>query len=158
MISDLYLRAAEGWIELGNYDEASEELHSCPPAIKSTVECLKLWVRIYAAQNHWREVEMICETLAKHAPEDPFTIFNQAEAFFKQGRPREAYAVFKYSPLCFRKGPKYFYALARYLCALDQKTLALKCLGNAFDKDPSLKLKALDDPDLESIWVDVQEG
>jgi tetratricopeptide (TPR) repeat protein len=86
-------------------------------------------------------------SLAKHAPDDPFTLFNQAEAFFRQGRPREAYAVFNYSPLSFRKGAAYYYALARYLCALDQHTLALTCLGKAFDADPSLRMKAFVDPD-----------
>jgi hypothetical protein len=34
--------AAEGWIELGNFDEAANELHNAPHA---------LWVLIYAARN-----------------------------------------------------------------------------------------------------------
>ena len=80
------LNAAEGWIELGNFDEAAAELHNCPPAVKSSVEWVKLWVRIYAAKNRWADVEMFCETLAKHAPDDPFTIFHQAEALHRQGR------------------------------------------------------------------------
>ena len=101
------IRAAEGWIELGNYDEAAEELHNCPPAIKSTVEWVKLWVRIYAAQNHWREVEMMCETLTHHAPEDSFTIFHQAEAWHRQGRSREAFAALQYAPTNVKKGAEF---------------------------------------------------
>lgn len=152
------IKAAEGWIELGSYDEAAEELHNCPALVKSSVEWVKLWVRVYVAKERWREVEVMCETLAKHAPADPFTIFNRAEAFHRQGRTREAYTVFTDAPVEFKKGAEYFYALARYLCALDQMQLALSCIGKACDVNPSLKIKALNDPDLERVWVDLQEG
>lgn len=151
------LQAAEGWIELGDYDEAAEELHNCPPAVKSSVAFVKLWVRIYAAKGRWVDVEQYCELLAKHAPDESFTIFTQAEAFHRQGRTREAFAVFQQSPMSFRTGVKYFYALARYLCALDQTQLAAACIGNAIDEDPSVRLKALNDPELERLWVDLQK-
>jgi tetratricopeptide (TPR) repeat protein len=151
------IRAAEGWIELGNYDEAAEELHNCPPAIKSSMPWVKLWVRVHVATKHWREVEMMCETLAKHAPEDPFTVFNRAEAFHRQHRSREAFEVFSHAPASFKKIPTYFYDYARYLCALEEFTLALSCLGKAFDLDAGLRMRALDDPDLERVWLDLQE-
>jgi tetratricopeptide (TPR) repeat protein len=89
---------------------------------------------------------------------DPFTIFNQAEAFHRQGPSREAFAAFQYAPVGFKQGAEYFYALARYLCAIEQITLALSCLGKAFDSNPDLRMKALDDPDLERAWLDLQEG
>jgi hypothetical protein len=57
-----------------------------------------------------------------------------------------------------KRGAEYFYALARYLCALDQISLALTCLGKAFDHDGSLRMKALNDPELERAWLDLQEG
>jgi tetratricopeptide (TPR) repeat protein len=152
------IRAAEGWIDLGNYDEAAEELNNCPVPVKSSIEWVKLWVRIYSATNDWREVQMMTETLAKHAPDDPFTITHQAEAFHKQGRSREAFATFQYAPSEFKQGADYIYAIARYLCALDQMSLALSCLGKAFDTNPDLRMKALNDPDLKGVWLDLQEG
>jgi tetratricopeptide (TPR) repeat protein len=152
------VRAAEGWIDLGNYDEAAEELHNCPPAVKSSIEWVKLWVRVYAATNQWREVEMMCETLARHAPNDPFTIFNQAEAFHRQGRTREAFAALQYAPVNVKQGGEFFYLMARVLCALNEMTLALSCIGQAFDEDPSIRMKALSDPELERVWLDLQEG
>jgi tetratricopeptide (TPR) repeat protein len=152
------LLAAEGWIELGSYDEAAEELHNCPPDVKSSVSFVKLWVRIFAAKGRWVEVEQYCELLAKHAPDDPFTIMNQAEAFHRQGRSREAFAVFQMAPVSMKMGPEYFYAIARVLCALEQYTLALTCVGKAVDLDETFRMKALTDPDLERVWVDLQEG
>jgi tetratricopeptide (TPR) repeat protein len=150
--------AAEGWIELGNYDEAAEELHNCRPATKTSVEWIKLWVRVYAATRRWAEVEMMCETLAKHTPEDPFTIFNRAEALHRQCRSQEAFELFSHAPQSFKKLPQYFYDYARYLCALQEFSLALSCLGKAFDLDPELRMRALDDPDLHRVWLDLQEG
>lgn len=152
------IRAAEGWIELGNFDEAPEELHNCPPEVKSSIAFLKLWVRICEGLNRWEDSERYCELLAAHAPNDPFTAFHQAEALHRQGRSREAFSVFQYAPTEIKQGADYFYALARYLCALDQITLALTCLGKAFDHDPALRMKALNDPELERAWLDLQEG
>jgi tetratricopeptide (TPR) repeat protein len=155
---DPRIRAAEGWIELGNYDEAAEELHNCPPEIKSSLPWLKLWVRVYVATEHWREVEMMCETLVKHAPDDPFTLFNYGESMHRQGRSREAFELFSRAPASFKGLPQYFYDYARYLCALEEYTLALSCLGKSFDLDPGLRIRALGDPDLERVWLDLQEG
>jgi len=152
------IRAAEGWIELGNFDEAAEELHNCPPAVKSSIEWVKLWVRIYTMKQRWVDVEMMTETLMKHAPEDPFTVFNRAEAFHRQGRSKDAFQLFSHAPQSFKKLPQYFYDYARYLCALQEFSLALSCLGKAFDLDPDLRMRALDDPDLDSVWLDLQEG
>ena len=157
METEWRFRSAEGWIELGNYAEAAEELHAFPSDLKSTTAWLRLWVRIYAATHMWPNVEAMCETLLRHAPDDPFAIFHQAEALHRQGRSREAFSVFQYAPLTFKQGAPYFYALARYLCATGQHSLALSCLGKAFDSDPSLRLEALDDADLQAVWCDVRD-
>ena len=99
--------ATEGWLELGNLAEAAEELHRLPPSLKSSVEFCKLWVRIYTDKGAWSNVELMCETLSKHVPDDPFTIYNQAEAFHRQGRSQEAYTIFKYAPVSFKQGADY---------------------------------------------------
>ena len=72
--------ATERWINLGCYDEAIKELHDRPASVKSTMEGVKLWVRLCVANERWTEVDMMRETLAKHAPEDLYTPFKQAES------------------------------------------------------------------------------
>jgi hypothetical protein len=152
------LRAAEGWIELGNNDEAAGELHNCPPEVKSSIAFLKLWVRICEGERRWEDSERYCELLAKHAADDPFTVFHQTEAFHKQGRNREAFAALQYAPVKVKQGADFFYLMARVLCGLEEFTLALSCLGKAFDLNSGLRLKASDDPDLKRVWLDLQEG
>lgn len=50
------------------------------------------------------------------------------------------------------------YNLARYLCAIGQPAEALTVLGFAFDRDLSLRMRALVDPELETVWLDINGG
>jgi hypothetical protein len=132
-----------------------------PPALKSSAEFCKLWVRIYAGTNAWSNVELMCMTLSKHAPDDPFTVRHAAEAQHRQQHSGEALMVLKRGEKSFIKGKargEFCYAMARYACGMGSMTLACAVLGRAVDDDPSLKMKALSDPDLEKVWIDVQEG
>jgi hypothetical protein len=45
----------------------------------------------------------------------------------------------------------------RRWCALNEFTLALSCVGMAVDADPKIRMKALNDPDLERVWLGLQE-
>lgn len=152
------LVSAEGWIELGLFDDAAEELHRVPPQLKSTIEFCILWVRIYAATNAWANVECMCETLTKHAPEDSFTIRFQAEAFHRQGRSREAFAVYQMAPIRFKDGVEYFYDMCRFLCAIGDLPLARIVLARAVKLDRGISKRALDDPELEPMWVELQRS
>jgi hypothetical protein len=74
MTDDHQFQSIEGWIELAAYSEAAEELHNLPPALTSSVEFCRLWVRIYTATKKWSSVDVMSETLLKHAPDDHFAI------------------------------------------------------------------------------------
>ncbi|HUS12134.1 MAG TPA: hypothetical protein VMZ30_16835, partial [Pyrinomonadaceae bacterium] len=108
-------------------------------------------------KGRWEDSERYCGLLAAHAPDDPFTIFHQAEAFHRQGRSREAFAVLQYASTEVKQGAEFFYLMARVLCGLEQFTLGLSCIGKAVDADPRVKAKALNDPELERVWIHLQE-
>jgi len=145
--------AAEGWIKLGNYDEAAKELNSCSTAVTASIEWLKFWIRVCAGTNRWREVEASCETLAKRAPNDPFAIFNKAEALHRQGRSREAYEALNSESTRFKRIPQFYYDSARYLCGMGELDLTWSSLNNAFDLDKGLRLCAQNDPDFEDLGL-----
>lgn len=149
--------AVEGWIELGLYDDAANALKGLPAEFKSTVECRRLWVRIYAATKAWSNVELMCETLLKNAPDDPFTILHAAEAQHQQGRSGAAIVLLKRGEGSFEGSVKaeYFYALGRYACAIHSLTLACAVIERAIDVNPSIKSKALNDPDLAKVWTEL---
>lgn len=152
------LLAAEGFIELGMYDDAAGLLLDLPPAQKSTIQYFKLWIRVYAAKNAWTNVELMCESLALHAPDDPFLIHHTAEAYHRQGRSREAFAVFNMAPIGFKEGEAYFYALARFLCGVGDLPLARRTLAKATRLNSELKQRALTDPDFEKLWTELQKA
>ena len=150
----------DGWIDLGNYDEAAEELHRPRPPFKSTVHFVKAWIRIYVAQKAWSNVQLMCETLLRHAPDDPKGYLQLAEAFHDQGKHADAIATLSQA---LESGPlsnssEIRYHLARYLSAAGQLDEARKCLTKAIEADRSLRRNALDDSAFEKLWLESQGG
>lgn len=149
----------EGWIELRNYDEAANELHNLPADWKSTTPFIKCWIRIYEAQKAWSNVEMLATTLNNQKPEDLFGISKLAEAYFQQGRYGDAISKLGEALSLDGKGgyPLVRYHLARYFCGAGQFNEAREHLKAAIALDKHLRSKALDDPDLQSLWTELQK-
>lgn len=150
----------DGWIDLGNFKEAAEELNQLPSRFKSTIHFVKAWIRIYVAQEAWSNVQSMCQTLVRHAPNDPSGFLQLAEAFHKQGNRAGAISTLK--DRLFgdddSASSNIRYHLARYLCAagdFDQSRIHLRA---AMELDPSLRRKALDDPSFEKLWLNNQKG
>ncbi|MCI0351424.1 MAG: hypothetical protein L0Z53_18530 [Acidobacteriales bacterium] len=52
-----HLEAAQGWLDLGNWQEANEELEKITPTLRAHPDILELRCRIYAAAKRWQECE-----------------------------------------------------------------------------------------------------
>ena len=63
-----HLDATLGWLGLGNWQEAHEELERLPPELRAAPEVLVLRCRIYAHAGRWSAVEMIAEGAAHAYP------------------------------------------------------------------------------------------
>ena len=66
----LHLRAAQGWLELGNHAEADEELEKITPQLRAHPDVLKVRWEIYAAAKKWEAALDIAATLIQLDPED----------------------------------------------------------------------------------------
>jgi hypothetical protein len=150
------LLRAEGWLELGNVDEAAVELHNLPSEVKSSVEVLRLWVRVYALGKAWNDLEVMCDLLLHHSPGDTIGVLHKAEVLHRQGRSADAVIFLGDNKGAL--GSEGYYNLARYLCANGQKSDAVNMLGFAVNQDKELRMKALNDPDLEPIWTAMQKS
>ena len=62
----LHLRAAEGWIGLGNYADANEELEQIAAANRAHPDVLQLRWRIYADARKWDACLDIATALTTH--------------------------------------------------------------------------------------------
>lgn len=57
------LRAAEGWLELGNWQEANAELEALEPLARAHPLTLALRVRIYTAAGRWESALTVGKSL-----------------------------------------------------------------------------------------------
>jgi hypothetical protein len=149
-------KAAEGWIELGEFREAGEELNRLPDKLKSSLDFVELWIRVYAGLKDWQRAQILSDSILAMHSDNEFALFHKAEALHQQRKSGDA--VLLIGQTNYGRNTAFgLYNLARYLCANGKPSDALTSLGFAFDRDKSLRLKALDDPDLESVWLDLSE-
>jgi hypothetical protein len=147
--------SVQGWIELGDFTEAANELQGLPSKLKSTIEYVQKWVLIYSATGAWTNVEAVCDTLLLKDPADEFGAHHKAEALHRQGRTPDAIIFLGETPYGQRTGDG-LYLLARLLSHNRQFDDAISVLTIAFDCDRSLRLKALDDLRFKEMWGNIR--
>ena len=70
--SDLqHLKAAKGWIELGAWDVANDELETITPQLRAHPDVLKIRFNIYLMGKHFELATAVGDALLKALPEDP---------------------------------------------------------------------------------------
>jgi tetratricopeptide (TPR) repeat protein len=154
----MHLKAAEGWIELGNHVEAHHELENITPQLRAHPHVLLLRVRIYQAAKNWNHAEQFAHVLTEIAPELSFGWIHKAYAFHELKRTTEAWDLLL--PIA-DKFPDWLirYNLACYACQLGLLKEALQWLEKALNMAESkeVKLMTLEDPDLQPLWMDISE-
>jgi predicted Zn-dependent protease len=153
----IHLKAAEGWLELGNHVEANEELEKISPTLRVHPDVLELRWQIYAKEKKWEACVNIARAIAKLAPSYPNGWIHWAYSLHELKRTQEAKAVLLPVVDKFPKESLMRYNLACYDCQLGNLKEARRWLEMAFDTGDSkrLKLMALDDPDLEPMWKNI---
>lgn len=155
----LHLRAAQGWLELGNLIEATEELDNITPLLRAHPDVLEVRWQISIKAKQWEMAEEISGALVQTLPQDPNAWRAHANTFYFAGRYQEAYEIAKAKAQVFPKDWPLHYDLACYCCRLENvkeaRSWFLKAvyLGDA----KAIGLRALDDPDLEPLWVEIKE-
>src|SRR5438552_3437342 len=88
-----HMEAAEGWLMLGDYLEANEELDRITPLLRAHPEVLRIRWRVFAAAKKWDGALAIAETLTDKLPglEEHWLIL--AETLHGMGKTEEAYAA-----------------------------------------------------------------
>jgi predicted Zn-dependent protease len=153
-----HLEAAEGWLELGNWQEANEELENIQPELRAHPFVQEIRYKIYSAAGRWEMAAEIARAMSELLPENSWGFIHYAYSLHELKRTKEAYAVLlpvadKFSDSTIR------YNLACYSCQLGQLKESMQWLELAIDlagkKD--IRLMALDDPDLQPLWSQIGE-
>jgi len=157
---DLYhLRAAIGWLELGKHIDANEELEKITARLRSHPDVLKVRWRVYAKAKQWDACFEIARALTDLEPKKPGGWIDHAQSLHRLTRTSEAYDSLASTASRFPEQTTIFYHLAVYGCHLHRLQGARKWLERAFEIGDAnqIKLKALDDPDLEPLWAEIGE-
>jgi hypothetical protein len=67
----IHLKAAEGWLGLGNHVEANEGLENITPHFRVHPDVLEIRWQIYAKEAKWEACAGIARDATKLAPERP---------------------------------------------------------------------------------------
>ena len=151
-----FLAAAEGWLELGNWHEANEELERITPEFRSHPDVLFVRWQIYEKAEKWEGAFEIAHALSK-LPDDAFGPVHMAYALHKMKRTKEALDVLL--PVVDKFSDNYLirYNLACYYCQLGNLTESIEWLKRAIELGKTWRIevrkKALEDPDLEPLWA-----
>lgn len=152
-----FLTAAEGWLELGNWLEANEELERITPTMRVHPAVLQIRWEIYAKAEKWEMAVEIGRALSEMLPENSWGFIHYAFALHELKRTKEAWGVLIPVVDKFTDEFRISYNLACYCCQLGDLQDALNWLEKAIvvAGKEDIRLMALGDDDLEPLWKDI---
>ena len=112
------LEFAEGWLDLGNWREATHQLEQIAPMYRAHPKVLELRCRIYAAANKWDQCMIVAEMLADQTPNRPTGWLLLAAAEHGLGMTADAYETLSAVREQFAEVPEVTRELARYAAML----------------------------------------
>src|ERR1700704_888259 len=86
-----HLKAAQGWLELGNHQEANEELKEISLEWRFHPEVLIARFEIYARCNHWEFAYTIAHGMVALVPNEPAGWIKRSIALHQLKRTPEAW-------------------------------------------------------------------
>ena len=148
-----FLDAAEGWLGLGDYLAANEELEQITPELRADPKVLEVRLGVYWAAKKWEACVEIADALVKLRPDNDYGWIGRSFALHELKRTQEAYECLLPAEVKFRKNWKIPYNLACYCAQLNRFEEAQIWFKKAMAIDEhTVKVEAVDDPDLKPLW------
>jgi tetratricopeptide (TPR) repeat protein len=149
-----HIRTAIGWLGLGDWQSASDELANIRPAFQAHVRVLDLRIRVHLRSDRPDLALLLTETLLSALPDDATGLNHRSLALQKLGRVQEALDLLLPLADRFPTDCMIPYNLACYLCQLGRLDEARQMLARSLAIKGSMRrqLCALSDPDLAPLW------
>ncbi len=149
------VRAAEGWLELGNWQEARAELDNIQPQWREHPVVLCMRWNVHAAAGEWEQATVVARKLAQLVPQIPVGWIQLAHALHALNRTEEARNTLLPVVNRFPGEALMRYKLACYDCQLGRLQEAEQWLESALALDDSSEVAkiALQDPELKPLWL-----
>jgi tetratricopeptide (TPR) repeat protein len=153
-----HLAAAMESFAAGHHAEALRELQRMSLAGRADIDVMDLSCHVLAGLERWEECLELGEALVKAEPKAPHGWTNRSAALYRLNRAQEAFDSLRLAAELFPDEWGIRYELACYCCTLGRLEETLDWLEEAFELGDAktVKLMALDDPDLEPIWAKIR--
>jgi tetratricopeptide (TPR) repeat protein len=145
-----HLRAAEGWLELGNAAEARVELERVSESMQAHPMVLELRWQVNAASKDWATCLDLATLMTHEVPNQVSGWIHRSYSLHEMRRTREAWDNLMGVVSRFPENATVAYNLACYACQLGDLPRAQEWLDKAFalDKTGELQRMSAEDPDL----------
>lgn len=147
-----HLRAAQGYIELGMFVEASDELECIAPEHRSQPAVLAFRYEIYSRLEIWTHAEVVARQLVKIAPEDQGCWISWAYATRRCQSIDAANQILLDAEKLHPKNANIQFNLGCYACQMGNLEESKRRVEAAISLDEKYRAMALDDQDLEPLW------
>ena len=151
------LRAAEGYFELGMYEEADAELEQINVRSRNLTWLLALKLRSYAAEANWTLMGTVAEKLTDNDPADVQWPIWWAYAAAKDQSVQDAQNILCRALTQHPNDPRLHYAMGCCESRLHHFSTARRHLARAIQLDSRFKLVALNDEELQPLWRAIEQ-
>ena len=152
----MHLEAAAGWIQLGDYDSANDELEKIRAEWRAHPDVLDLRWLIYSHHEQWDACLDIASAIVKIASDRVWGWVHKAYALRRAtgGGIEKAKPVLLEAAKLFPDDDIIQYNLACYCAQLGELNAAQEHLDKSYELGDAKqnKLMALDDDDLKPLW------
>jgi predicted Zn-dependent protease len=151
MIFEQKIRTAEGYAELGMFEDALAELDQLDADQQDRFETLRVRVEVALHQRDWRTALQLSLRACKLHPNESAGFIHAAFCLHELGRTLEAKQTLLGGPPKLLDEAVYYYNLGCYDAVLGNLDQAKKHLRTSFRLNKALKDLAKRDPDLKRI-------
>jgi predicted Zn-dependent protease len=151
MIFEQKIRAAEGYSELGMFEDALAELDQLDADQQDRFETLRVRVEVALHQRDWRRALQLSLRACKLHPDESAGFIHAAFCLHELGYTQEAKQTLLDGPEKLQDEAVYHYNLGCYDAVLGNLDQAKAYLRTSFRLNKALKELAKSDPDLKRI-------
>lgn len=154
-----HLNAAQGWLGLGDYQSALDELEFIDPGLRSHPDVLAVRCDIYLAAMKWPAVVAVASALVQLIPNRPSGWVRRSFALHGLKQTQQAFDLLLPAIEKFPEVPAIPYNLACYCAQLGKLEEARHWLHQSYEIGDAtiLKVAARHDPDLAPLFVSAPE-
>ena len=149
------LLEAEGYLELGMFDESARALAALPPEDQSRKDVMALRIALHMTAKHWPLAAEIAACLVEMEPQESGWWVNLAYCVRRARSLDEAEAILLRAAELHPANAIIHYNLACYACVTGRLELAKERLTQARQLDKSVEEMARHDDDLLALrdWI-----